>query len=41
MYGETISVDGFSAGNAKTAFAEHDEQWYIQQEQNRLNALGY
>ena len=37
----TIAVLSFSPGRPEISFAEHDEEWYVRQEQERLNALGY
>jgi len=36
-----IVVMSFAAGRPEISFAEHDQQWYVLQEQERLNALGY
>lgn len=36
-----IAVMSFSAGIPEVSFFEHDARWYVQQEQERLNELGY
>ena len=35
-----IRVLSFTAGRPEISFTEHDVRWYVQQEQERLNALG-
>lgn len=36
-----IIVESYKAGNPAIAFSKYKEDWYIQQEQARLNAAGY
>ena len=36
-----IYVMSFTAGRPEISFTEHDAHWYVQQEQERLNALGF
>ncbi|MDX9917687.1 MAG: S-layer homology domain-containing protein [Gudongella sp.] len=36
-----IVVMNFTAGRPEISFYEHDAQWYVQEEQKRLNELGY
>ncbi len=36
-----IVVMSYSAGRPEMSFFDRDAQWYVQQEQERLNALGY
>ncbi len=36
-----IVVMNFTAGRPEISFAEHDAQWYVMREQERLNKLGY
>ncbi len=36
-----IVVMNFTAGRPEISFYEHDAEWYVQEEQKRLNELGY